>query len=116
MDSSLFEELKPILKDKWLDYYEANQRMVIQLMKNGHKLAYGNGFSRPNSEFILGIISVLEPRVEEYLFCFFLVSKDLDQIVSILGLNFNPEVELGRRREENFKSQTSAIIASPQQN
>ncbi len=115
MNLSLFEELKPNLKDKWLDYYEANQRMVRQLMKNGHQLAYGNGFSRPNSEFILGIISVLEPRVEEYLFCFFLVSKDLDQIVSILGLNFDPETELKKRREKNSKSQQAAIITSPQQ-
>lgn len=113
MNSSLFEELKPTLKDKWLDYYEANQRTIKKLMELGHK--YGE---RPNSDFILGTISSLEPRLEEYLFCFFLVCNNLDTIVEALGLNFDPQLELKKRskkREEEAKNQQAAIITTPQQ-
>lgn len=116
MNLSLFEELKPTLKDKWLDYYEANQRMINKLMDMGCKARYSN-HKRPTSDFIIGTVSALEPRLEEYLFCFFLVCDDLGKIVTILELDFDPELELKRRnkkREEEATTQQTAIISTSQ--
>jgi len=110
MNSSLFEELKPTLKDKWLDYYEANRRVIKKLMELGHKYSYGQ---RPKSDFIIGTVSALEPRLEDYLFCFFLVCDDLDKILKTLELDFDPEEEL-KKREEEAQEQHTAIVTTPQ--
>lgn len=116
MSLSLFEEIKPTLKDKWLDYYEANQRMINKLMDLGYKYE-DSRHKRPNSDFIIGTVSALEPKLEEYLFCFFLVCNDLNKIVEALGLNFDPELQLKRRnkkREEEATTQQTAIISTSQ--
>lgn len=113
MNLSLFEELKPTLKDKWLDYYEANQRMIKKLMELGFHYD-----KRPNSDFIIGTVSALEPRLEEYLFCFFLVCNDLNKIVEALELDFDPELQLelrNKKREKEAKAQQTAIVTTPQQ-
>ena len=117
MNSGLFEELKPTLKDKWLDYYEANQRMIKKLMELGYKYE-DSGHKRPNNDFIIGTISALEPRLEEYLFCFFLVCNDLRKIVEALGLNFDPDLQLkirNKKRQEQAKNQQTETVTTPQQ-
>ena len=113
MNLSLFEELKPTIRDKWLDYYEANKSIINKLMDMGYKARYSN-HKCPTSEFIVGTVSALEPKLEEYLFCFFLVCDDLGKIVTTLELDFDPEVEL-KKREEETKNQQTELITTPQQ-
>ncbi|MEC4892004.1 MAG: DUF5331 domain-containing protein [Oscillatoria sp. PMC 1051.18] len=101
----LLEELKPTLKDKWLDYYQAN-RSWFRRTKN-YKWIVGtpDGGYRPDSYLIIGAVSALEPKVTEILFHFFLVSDNRDRIVEALGLHFDPEKELEKRAAE--KAQTA---------
>ena len=112
MNLSLFEELKPTLKDKWLNYYEANRLWLKELPNYYNAPEKG---SRPTSELILGVITTLEPRLKELLFNFLLVSKDINKIVDVLGLNFDPEKELEKRRKQNCNNQPKEIVTTPQQ-
>ncbi len=83
-------QLSQSLKLKWLNYYEQNRSWLIKIKiwdnYDGHR--------RPTSSFILAIISVLEPQLEQ-IFPFILeLSNDPDKMIAALGLNFNPEEEL----------------------
>lgn len=100
MERITLEELKPILYDKWLDYYEANHQTIGKVMKYGHQSNAGDN-KRPSSDFIIGTMLVLEPRLEEFLSYFFLVCSDLDKIVSVLGLGIIPSIALENRRKQN---------------
>lgn len=100
MERITFEELKPILKDKWLDYYEANQWIIDKVIEEGY--VCGNRHVRElRPQFILGTVTVLEPRLKEFLSKFFLVCDSWHRIVEVLGLNFNLKLELEKRNKQN---------------
>ena len=88
------EQFKAELKDKFLDYYQANQ-IWLEKME-------GRGQTINNSWFILGVITALEPKSElkELLQYFLAVSKHSDSIIQALGLDFNLEKELQKRKTE----------------
>ena len=94
------EELKAELKDKFLDYYQANQNWL--------KKMEGMGQRTDNTWFILGVVTALEPKSElkELLQYFLMVSQDSDTIARALGLDFNPEKELERRQIELAAKET----------
>ncbi|MHC5675623.1 DUF5331 domain-containing protein, partial [Nostoc sp.] len=54
-----------------------------------------DGLRRPLSGFILATLSVLEPQFDEILSFLLELNNDPDKIVAALGLNFNPDQELG---------------------
>jgi hypothetical protein len=113
------EQFKAELKDKWLDYYEANRNWLQPLMdknsnwsKNIHyydqEVLKSLGYSdydpcRPESLFILGVITNLEPQLKG-LFAF--ISMNPEETLSIIGLNFDPEVELKKREQQKAQQQT----------
>ena len=88
------EQFKAALKDKWLDYYETNRSWLEKL--NGH------GYRINDSWFLLGIITALEPKSElkKVLHYFLLVTKDCNSIITALGLDFYPEIELKKRSQQ----------------
>jgi hypothetical protein len=88
------ESFKAELKDKWLDYYQANSSLLKQIDGHQHKVK--------DSWFVLGVITALEPKAEfkELLQYFCLVTKDCDSIIRALGLDFDPEIELKKRPEK----------------
>ncbi|MEM7554169.1 MAG: DUF5331 domain-containing protein [Cyanobacteria bacterium P01_A01_bin.84] len=84
------QHLRQNLKVKWLTYYKKNRRWLIRMRIWG---TY-DGFRRPSSGFILAAISALEPRLAE-IFPFALdLNNNPDDIITALGLNFNPEEHL----------------------
>ena len=93
------EQLKAELKEKWLNYYQANQFWL--------KKANGKGYQFENPRVMLGIITALESSSElkELLQYFLLVTQDCDSIIKALGLHFDPELELKKRLEETTQQQ-----------
>jgi hypothetical protein len=103
-----FETIKATLKDKWLDYYEANQSW-LPILIDFHNVSEGYG-QRPHYSLILGVISALEPKLNEYFYCFSLVTNDEPAIVKALGLEFDPRLELEKRAEERKLAQEATLV------
>ena len=102
------EQFKSELKDKWLDYYQHNQHWLKLLLvpnkgnwyesANYNKKDLGDEKyqpCRPNSIFILGVVSVLEPEIQGL--CNFAPPGQPDEMIKHLGLDFDPELELKKR-------------------
>ena len=113
------EQFKAELKEKWLNYYEANRNWLQELMdRSGNwkqkihsyedeeleQLGY-NDYSprRPNDCFIFGVISNLEPQLSR-LFNF-LAPNDSLEFIKQLGLDFDPEIELKKRSRQQSQQQ-----------
>lgn len=113
------EQFKAELKDKWLDYYEANRNWIKSLIDSntnwGKNLNYyydkqeleNLGYNdytpcRPESLFIIGIVANLDSQLQG-LFAFLL--KNPDEILSMIGLNFDPEIELKKREQQKLQNQ-----------
>ncbi|MDJ0797118.1 MAG: DUF5331 domain-containing protein [Calothrix sp. MO_167.B12] len=84
------QELRQSLKLKWLNYYHKNQSWLVKMRIWG---TY-DGERRPSSGFILAALSILEPQLEQAFPFILELSNNPDQIISALGLNFNPEQQL----------------------
>ena len=97
------EELKAELKNKFLDYYQANQNWLKKMEGMGQRV--------DNTWFILGVVTALEPKSElkELLQYFLMVSQDFATIARALGLNFEPEKELEKRQTELAVKETKTV-------
>jgi|GEM_PF-1116724 hypothetical protein len=82
--------LRHSLKQKWLAYYQENRDWLTILRIWG---SY-DGKRRPSSGYMLGILSVLEPSLSEWLPLIVNLNSNPDDIINSLGLNFNPEEQL----------------------
>lgn len=113
------EQFKAELKDKWLDYYQAN-RSWLQHYMNGtsywstcteceENLKDDNyNPRRPNSYFVIGVISGLEPKVQGLLSSLGYTTTSEDSIVKALGLDFDPEIELKKRSQQLEQKKSEA--------
>lgn len=90
------QQLRQSLKMKWLIYYEQNRPWLVKMQVWG---TY-DGLRRPLSGYILATLSVLEPQFEQILSFILDLNNNPDQIVAALGLNFNPDEELGLLKSE----------------
>jgi hypothetical protein len=91
------QQLRQSLKMKWLNYYEQNRHWLIKL-----KIwRYYDGLRRPSSGYMLAILSVIEPKFEEVLAFILELNTDPDQIITALGLHFNPDEELSLTKLNN---------------
>ncbi|MFW6296061.1 MAG: DUF5331 domain-containing protein [Halothece sp.] len=100
------ENLKATLKDKWLDYYEANYDWLEKLrLHNTYDLEDGN--TRPSTELILGVITSIEPKLKKFMPFLTILTSDEDKILEALGLNFEPDNALKERENERAKSSES---------
>lgn len=84
------QQIRQSLKLKWVNYYYKNRSWLVKVRVWG---TY-DGLRRPSSSFILATLSVLEPQLEQLLPFLIELNNDPDEIVSALGLNFNPEEHL----------------------
>ena len=92
------QQLSQSLKIKWVSYYYKN-RSWLETMRIW---ATYDGQRRPSSGFILAPLSVLEPQLAQ-IFPFILeLNNNPDQIISALGLNFNPEEQSNLIKSDNF--------------
>ncbi|HYW20245.1 MAG TPA: DUF5331 domain-containing protein [Nodularia sp. (in: cyanobacteria)] len=92
------QQIRQSLKIKWLSYYEQNRAWLVKMRVWG---TY-NGLRRPSSGFILATLSVLEPQFEQVMSFILDLNNNPDQIVTSLGLNFNPDQELCLINSEHF--------------
>ncbi|WP_017292738.1 DUF5331 domain-containing protein [Geminocystis herdmanii] len=107
-------EVKKDLKEKWLDYWEINRKWIIlfcNYSSNRWKKTPDEG-KRP--DIILGIICGLEPDfAKDFMETLVSLNKDSDALIQSLGLNFDPDIELKKRREEREKTQQEAHLLPP---
>jgi Family of unknown function (DUF5331) len=82
--------LRKSIKQKWLRYYQENRSWLTILRIWGNY----DGKRRPSSGYMLGILSVLEPSLTEWLPLMVNLNSNPDDIINSLGLNFNPEEQL----------------------
>lgn len=109
-------EIKKKLKEKWLDYWEINHDWIIifcNYSSNRWRKTPDEG-KRPMSEIILGIICGLElDFAKDFMETLVSLNKDSDALIISLGLNFDPDIELEKRREEKEKTHQEAHLLPP---
>lgn len=104
------DQLRRSLKDKWLSYYQDNRSWLTRLAV----WVNCDGQRRPSSSFILGTLSILEPKLTEILPLVVDLTNHPDRIVIALGLNFNPDEELEQieRLQAKLDAQTRLLPES----
>ncbi|VEP11816.1 conserved hypothetical protein [Hyella patelloides LEGE 07179] len=112
------EQFKAVLKDKWLDYYQANRHWLQALMNESgnwydrvssyeeeelEQLGYTDySPSRLDDCFMFGVLSILEPQIKGL---FTLVPGSPDTYLKQLDLDFDPEIELKNRSLQQSQQQ-----------
>ena len=115
------EQFKAGLKNKWLDYYQANRGWPQDLAQKNNNwfnvTKQENNLEksdykprRPEARFILGVISVLEPKVQGFMPYIVPLNTDPTSIVQALGLDFDPELELQQRSQQTTDRTTETDL------
>ncbi|AMA09921.1 DUF5331 domain-containing protein [Picosynechococcus sp. PCC 73109] len=108
-----FTDLKKELKEKWLVYCERNETWIFNLM-DSHRLWVKTQenieedlksfidanwqTSRPNSDFMIGVVSILSPQICEFIEVIMTATTDRTSIIKSLDLDFDPFLEIERRK------------------
>ncbi|WNN91534.1 DUF5331 domain-containing protein [Gloeocapsopsis dulcis] len=90
---AFFEDLKISLRQKWLRFFQAN-RSWLNLYMDAASVATPDGGKRPASYLILGVINALEPQVAQLMLPFSKLNPDVDSLIEVLELNFDPNLVL----------------------
>ncbi|MBD2577658.1 DUF5331 domain-containing protein [Oscillatoria sp. FACHB-1406] len=51
---------------------------------------------------------LLEPKLENLMIPFYKLNGDADKLVEVLGLHFDPDIELAKRSEETAQNRANA--------
>ncbi|MBD2577656.1 DUF5331 domain-containing protein [Oscillatoria sp. FACHB-1406] len=103
------EEIESELERKWLEYYEANRVWIVA--SGLYKVdSYSDKKFSISREFILGVITALEPRLTKLLPYLVKVNADRDTLISKLGLNLDPESMLVQRELEILRSKQAEVV------
>lgn len=101
MEFAIDNQLKAELKKKWLAYYKQNRIWIWANNINRRKIwqHQGSRYSRPNGDFIIPVIIALEPTLSSLMPC---LSKfhNLEEIVTILGIDFDPDFTIAQEELE----------------
>ena len=84
------QHLRQSLKIKWLSYYEQNRSWLVKM----RIWKDYDGIRRPSSGYIIATLSILESELKKILPFILDLNNNPDQIITALGLHFNPEQEL----------------------
>ncbi len=95
---AFFEDLSGTLKQKWLQYYQANRSWLVLQMKV-QSVSTPDGGRRPPSYLILGVLNGLEPNLEQLMLPFTRLNPDPETLIEVLDLNFDPDIALGNSSE-----------------
>ena len=90
---AFFENFTSVIRQKWLDYVQANRGWLTLQMANT-SVRTPDGGRRPSSYLILGVVNALEPKLGNLMVPFYKLNADEDALVEVLGLNFDPEMIL----------------------
>ena len=113
------EQFKAELKDKWLDYYETNRNWIQALRSSCwfdsveikeeelQTLGINENYNsqRPESRIIIGAICSLEPQIRVLLSYLVPLNDNPDSLVHSLGLDFDPELELKKRKQQKSQQE-----------
>lgn len=94
---AFFDGLKDSLKHKWVQFFQ-NNRLWIDL--HSDTVATPDGGKRPASYLILGVISALEPQLAQLMLPFSKLNPDVDALIEVLGLDFDPNLMLGNATQQ----------------
>lgn len=100
---AFFDEFTSAIKQKWLRYYQENHDWLILHLKQA-SVKTPDGGRRPPSYFILGVMNALEPKLAQLMLPFSKLNPDAEILIDVLGLNFDPDIELGN---------TAAVATTP---
>jgi hypothetical protein len=90
---AFFENFTQVIRQKWLDYVQANRGwLTLQMQQTSVRTP--DGGRRPSSFLILGVVNALEPKLSNLMVPFYQLNSDEDALVQVLGLNFDPEMVL----------------------
>lgn len=109
---AFFDSLKDSLKHKWVQFFQTN-RFWIEL--HSDTVATPDGGKRPASYLILGVISALEPQLAQLMLPFSQLNPDVDALIDVLGLNFDPSLMLGNPSPIQQLNRASDVISVPEQ-
>jgi len=93
---AFFKDFSVALKDKWLQYYQANREWLV-LQMDLNSIPTPDGGRRPASSLILGTINALDPEAAQLMLPFSKLNPDPEKLIDVLGLNFDPDLALGVR-------------------
>jgi len=93
---AFFESFTDAIRDKWLDYVQAN-RAWLTLQMEQTSVRTPDGGRRPSSYLILGVVNALEPKLANLMVPFYQLNPDEDALIEVIGLNFDPESILDNR-------------------
>ncbi|MGB3422006.1 MAG: DUF5331 domain-containing protein [Dolichospermum sp.] len=110
---AFFDSFTDSLKQKWLQFFQANREWITLLM-TVESVYTPDGGKRPSSYLILGVINALEPKLAGLMFPFAKLNPDVDTLIEVLGLNFDSDIVLGNRLspslEQEIYSRHPAVV------
>ena len=105
-------DYKALIREKLLDAYEKNPYVlekIIQL-KNKADLSTNNKYKFFSHTYLAGILVALCPEITNFITVSLDFNSDLDSVLYILGLNFDPRPELAKRAEARKLAQEATLI------
>ncbi|MDB9455808.1 DUF5331 domain-containing protein [Dolichospermum circinale] len=110
---AFFDSFTDSLKQKWLQFFQANREWITLLM-TVESVYTPDGGQRPSSYLILGVINTLEPKLAQLMLPFGKLNPDVDSLIEVLGLNFDSDIVLGNRLspslEQEIYSRHPAVV------
>ncbi len=93
---AFFNSFTDSIKQKWLQFFQANREWIILHMK-AESVYTPDGGKRPPSYLILGVVNALEPKLAQLMMPFSQLNPDADTLIEVLDLHFDPDIALGNR-------------------
>lgn len=91
---AFFYSFTESLKQKWLQFFQSNHDWIM-LQMQVESVYTPDGGKRPPSYLILGVVNALEPKLAQLMLPFSRLNPDADTLIEVLGLHFDPNMELG---------------------
>lgn len=107
---AFFKDFSTALKDKWLQYYQANREWLV-LQMDLNSIPTPDGGRRPASSLILGTINALDPEAAQLMLPFSKLNPDPEKLIEVLGLHFDPDLALGVR--STSEQPATVVVSSP---
>lgn len=103
------QHLRQSLKMNWLSYYEQNRSWLVKM----RIWKDYDGIRRPSSGYIIATLSSLESEFKKILPFILDLNNNPDQIITALGLHFNPEQELNSLKSQHSTAKNEIVSTSP---
>ncbi|CEJ48324.1 DUF5331 domain-containing protein [Umezakia ovalisporum] len=93
---AFFNSFTNSIRQKWLQFFQVNRDWLILHMK-ADSVNTPDGGKRPPSYLILGVVNALEPKLAQLMMPFSRLNSDVDTLIEVLDLHFDPDIALGNR-------------------